>query len=192
MVMELAETAGKVLPVAAAAAGGAALALRIGRRRFQQARAFFVRVNGALVHVEVMATALGPNGGKSLADAIRRLEESQKRSVARASAVIYATGQAVWEADSAGHFLEVNRAFEQLTGAGSDDVAGRQWISLLHPDCRDRVVREWFHAVADRRRFSAEAVLEVDGGSRRVELQAEPMRTSDGEVIGWFGRVYAR
>jgi PAS domain S-box-containing protein len=191
-VVELTKTVMEVWPVAAAAAGAVGWGVTRGRHRYRQARAFFDRVNGGLAKVDVMATALGPNGGASLADAIRRLERNAKRAEARAAAVTYASGQAIWEADETGAFLVVNRAFEQLTGADSYDVAGRQWIGLLHPDCRDRVVREWLHAVADQRRFATEAVLDVAGVTRRVEFQAEPMRTVDGEVIGWLGRVYPR
>jgi PAS domain S-box-containing protein len=143
----------------------------------------------AIAKVDLIEQTLGPNGGKSLYDKLSRLERTVKVRDARSAAMLLASPVPTWEADASGQFVQINRAFEDLAMATPAEVLGLEWIALLHAACRDRVVREWDHAVADRRRFSAEATIMADGQPLDILLSADPMRTIDGEVVGWLGRA---
>jgi PAS domain S-box-containing protein len=180
--------------LATAAPVGVALRWAVPRvkRGYRLASDFFVRVNVGLTTVDKIAAALGPNGGKSLADGVARLERAAIVRDARAAALILASPVPIWEADSHGRIVAINRAFEDLIGAPPSEVLGHEWISLLLPECRRRVVDEWRFAVKDQRRFSSEAALACDGKVVELLLVADPMRTVAGEVVGWHGTARVR
>lgn len=96
--------------------------------------------------VDAMSLALGPNGGTSLADSIRR---SEARQVLMLQTLPWPT----WEANAHGENTRVNVAFERMFQYSSSDLHGNGWKSLLHPDDFNDYVRAWSMTVKDKRDF---------------------------------------
>lgn len=154
-------------------------------------RAFIRRLDESMQKVDVMSKALGPNGGSSLADQINVAARSSVLNAARMAAFIDQLERPLFETDLDGAYTRVNRSMEDLLGYSSDDMRGRGWITAIHDEDRDRAVREWFHAIADRRAV----VIRTKLLSRRglvidARIQAQPMaHESTGDVVAWMGTV---
>lgn len=144
-------------------------------------------------------TSLGPNGGKSVVDRLQRIEDGQHSAAAeiawmraRIDADQRTAADPILELDATGHVTVVNRACEALIDRGAGDVIGRGLIGVVHPEDRDRVVREWLHAVEDHRWSEiALRLLRRDGTAISARMYSEPMRTRTGEVLGWIVRFGA-
>lgn len=158
---------------------------------YLRAKAFFARVDDTMHKVSVMSVALGPNGGSSLADLIRLTARTSTMNAARVQAFIDSLDRALFEADLNGEYSRINRAMEALLGYSSDDLRGRGWITVVADEDRDRAVREWFHAIEDRRACVIRTrLLSRRGTELLVRISAQPMlNDASGEVVAWLGAV---
>lgn len=156
--------------------------------------------------VATMAAALGPNGGKSLADSILRQERElerqgveQNRIAGRVDVSLDMIERAVFETCDDGDWTRINRALEMAFGFGQSLVAGWGWVNLVHREDRDRVVREWRHAVDDQRIFVCDCRIVTRGGATvEVAIQATPRIMEvpthvpgehEPRMVGWFGFI---
>lgn len=178
--------------ILAPAGAGAAYLARIAYRLHH---AIVTAWKGIVEKVTRIDEALGPNGGKSVVDRLQRIEDGQKGAAtemawmrARSDADQRTATEPRLELDARGQVTMVNRSFEGFVDRGAGDVIGRGFIGVVHPEDRDRVVREWQHAVEDQRWFeSALRLLPREGRVRWVRMYAEPMRARAGnEVLGWL------
>lgn len=138
-------------------------------------------------------SALGPNGGRSLYDKVEVAGRSARMSEARLSTMLdVVVDRPLFQADAKGEYTWVNAAFEKAFETSCDDVNGRGWINLVVPEDRDRVVREWRHAIIDCRMFSTMARFRT-GRQQRLLIglwTAQPIcDDSTGEVIAWMGAI---
>lgn len=150
---------------------------------------FFQRLDRAMTTVEHQ---LGPNGGGSLNDAIRRIDQRTLMTDARQTALIAAQPEAMFESDLAGAFTSANRAFEDLTGFSRAHLTGMEWVNAIHPEDRFRIVKAWQLARADHRAWIENCRLVTQHGRLLlVRIEAHPMRESIGDrrVVGWHGTV---
>lgn len=137
--------------------------------------------------------AVGPNGGRSLYDRVEVASRAARMSDARMSTMLdVVVDRPLFQADDKGEYTWVNAAFEKAFESSCDDVCGRGWINLVVPDDRDRVVREWRHAIIDRRAFSTMARFRTSRSHRIVigSWSAQPIcDDSTEEVIAWLGAI---
>lgn len=154
-------------------------------------RAFVGRLNSALHKVDLMSTALGPNGGKSLADQISSTHQKVSLTEARVTGLSDFLETPLFEANPQGEYTRVNRAFELLFGYSPAELAGMGWVTIVRPEERDRVVREWQSAVAQRRAYWTTAVYVTRaGGQVHVIVRAQPVVDGKaGSILGWFGAI---
>ena len=96
--------------------------------------------------------------------------------------------QLAWMADPSGQVVWYNKRFFDYTGATLDQVAGRGWRTIHHPDHVERV------AATMRRCFETGNTWEDtfplrgrDGTYRWFLSRAIPIRDESGNVLRWFG-----
>lgn len=167
------------------------LAPLVWRFCVRPARQFITRLDDSMKKVDVMSKALGPNGGSSLADQIGLTARASVMNAARMAAVMDHIERPLFETDLQGGYTRTNRAMEDLLGYSNEDLKGRGWISAVADEDRDRTVREWFHAVADRRACVIRTRLRPRRGSIiHAHIQAQPMdHELTGDVVAWMGSI---
>ena len=132
--------------------------------------------------VEVMSTALGANGGKSLADLIHQTS-------ARVSLLIDDLPWPTFEASSNGQYTRINHKFEETFGYSSVSMKENGWKILVHPDDAEGYFRAWEECVGDSRvfRYSARFVTS-DRKVFAVSVNASP--SDRGSIIVWMGKIH--
>lgn len=135
--------------------------------------------------VKTMSEALGPNGGKSLADVIYRTS-------GRLNQIIDASERPTWEASATGENTRANPAFEHLVGYSAAELRGNGWKNLLHWDDAEDYFDAWESAVRDVRQFKYEGVRLVTSSGRiiKVNVVAAPTFAGMGPgMVMWMGSV---
>jgi PAS domain S-box-containing protein len=122
------------------------------------------------------------------AAARHRAEEELREQEARFRTLANAIPQLAWMTDAEGLNWWYNQRWYEYTGTAAEDMVGRGWQKVHHPDHLQRV-EEGF-----RRNFETGEPWEdtfplrgADGSYRWFLSRALPMRRSDGRVIGWLG-----
>lgn len=114
------------------------------------------------------------------------LERSERRFRALASH----SPVGLFLADARGHCLFVNERWCALTGITPAEAAGEGWAKALHPDDRERVLAEWYAAIAAGREFASEYRFQTpDGKVSWVIGSAAAVRDDAGEVVEYLGTV---
>ncbi|WP_236140423.1 PAS domain S-box protein [Nostoc sp. CMAA1605] len=92
--------------------------------------------------------------------------------------------------DFQGNYQYVNPKWEQMTGLRLQDVLGTNWLQALHPEDRDRVLREWCSSVAHQQPFATECRLQTPTGKITWVL-AKATRGTDStdNFTGYVGKL---
>lgn len=186
---ELVDAVAKHWESIATLSGAAAALYHFVLREAGSVRRFFVRAIETMDKVETISKALGPNGGSSLADSIRRQEGLLRLTSARVTAVQDASARPSFEADLRGELIAANTAMVELLGRQTVDLLGKGFLSAVIDADRDKFEHEWFRAVTDARTFDMTIRCEVDGGSiAKVRIIARPTRDQESrKVLGFWG-----
>ncbi len=95
----------------------------------------------------------------------------------------------VWTARPDGALDFVAGSWLEHVGRG-EPALGWEWTSQVHPDDRDRAVRDWRSAVASGTRFGIELRFPDPDGKYRWHLaRAVPLRDDAGQVLRWYGTL---
>lgn len=134
---------------------------------------------------------LQPNGGRSVLDRVRRLDNTIEELNARQRAVLDRDPVPVYECDPEGRCTYANIALCELFGLSEKDMLGFGWLESLHPDERIRVHGLWTECV--RKRIPYECRYDVrDPGTHAVvpaRTVAHPMLSKTGDLLGYHGTV---
>jgi PAS domain S-box-containing protein len=115
---------------------------------------------------------------------------SLDRSEQRYRSLVLATSQVVWSTDSSGEVIEDLPTWEAFTGQSKEEVAGRGWITKVHPDDLQRVTEVWDRSLAHGTPHEIEfRVLSAAGRYRNVLGRAVPILESNGKVREWVGTL---
>jgi PAS domain S-box-containing protein len=94
----------------------------------------------------------------------------------------------MWVTDATGGIQFTNRMFLEFCGTAHEQVDGKKWVLLIHPDDLPEFVRESDRSVRERARFKAEArIRRADGEWRWLFLCGEPRFSASGEFLGHVG-----
>lgn len=146
------------------------------------------QVNEIYPIVNKLNEDLKPNGGSSLRDAIDRIDHRVALSEQRSRYFAEHPGEISFETDVDGNTIWVSRGWEAVYGVSRDDAMGRGWIGGVHPDDREDVVREWYNAVKDKRRFEMRYRVN-DETPVYVYCESYPLVSTKGQIVGWLGYV---
>ncbi|MDQ2945723.1 MAG: PAS domain S-box protein [Acidobacteriota bacterium] len=96
--------------------------------------------------------------------------------------------QLAWMADATGSRYWYNQRWYDYTGTSPEDMAGKGWQKVHHPDYVERVTREMLECFARGEPWGDSCPLRSASGEYRWFLaRAVPMRNSAGQVSGWLG-----
>lgn len=117
-----------------------------------------------------------------------RAAQTVRDSEARYRSLVEATSQMVWSTPPSGEFEGDQPAWRAFTGQTTAELQGRGWLGAVHPEDRDRVLREWTRAYVAKTLYQVEYRLRrADGEYRHVLVRVVPVKGEGGEVREWVG-----
>ncbi|MGF1460903.1 MAG: PAS domain S-box protein [Leptolyngbyaceae cyanobacterium] len=118
------------------------------------------------------------------ADLIIREREQQYANLVSVSPV------GIFRTDERGYCTFASDKWCEIAGYPLTEVLGPGWEKALHPEDHDRVIAEWYQAVAENRLFQAECrFLKPTGQVTWIVCQAVAERGLDGQVQGYVGTI---
>jgi PAS domain S-box-containing protein len=124
----------------------------------------------------------------SLTQEWRHNEETLRESEARYRALVTASSEIVWRANSRGEAFFLTSAWQELTGQTEEESRNGGWLDAVHPDDREKCKRLWDQATAQGHVYENEMrVLTLHEGYRYFYLHAVPIIARDGRVREWVG-----
>ncbi len=106
----------------------------------------------------------------------RRAEAELAESELRLRTLVESTNQVVWTAAPGGAMDGPTDSWSRFTGQTEQEACGDGWTEVIHPDDRQRVLRAWATALAEREVFACDYRLRrADGAYRWIEARAVPL-----------------
>jgi PAS domain S-box-containing protein len=120
----------------------------------------------------------------------KRLEEALFWSEARFRALMEHSPVGMFETDGEGRVTYLNCAGQDLVGLPREAALGTGWHHSIHPEDRERVVREWRCALASGKVFSSEyRVRDLSGRSILVQGTVTALPEGSGRSAGYVGVI---
>jgi PAS domain S-box-containing protein len=121
-------------------------------------------------------------------DPLKRTAEALAESEARFRAVANLVPDLLWQSDPDGSTPWYNARWLEYTGQTLAKAQGWGWTDAIHPDDRAHSMASYARAVQTGERLVREhRIRRRDGVYCWFLVRAEPLRTADGVVLGWFG-----
>lgn len=122
----------------------------------------------------------------------RHSEEERRQSSEgykeKTRALIDAIPQQLWSGPSDGSIDFCNERWRSDTGLSLDQLRGKGWQNMLHPDDRERVLKAWQESVARGTPYEQEERHRgVDGKYRWFLSRGVPVRDDEGRIVRWYG-----
>jgi len=131
---------------------------------------------------------LKPHGGTSLRDAIGRVEQMTISTRAHVRLQYQMNLTPTFEIAADGKVTWINRAYVEEFGLGLDDISGNKWLSQIHPDDRERVMREYNHIIEDKRQGNIKYRAQFKNEPyREMDVIIYPIFDHESACLGWVG-----
>jgi PAS domain S-box-containing protein len=115
-------------------------------------------------------------------------QQALRESEERLRAVVDNISQMAWTATESGDVTWYNRRWYEYTGTIFDQVKGRGWTVVHHPDHFDRVIAKFEESLRTGRGWEDTFPLRGKDGQYRWFLsRAVPIRDAAGKIQLWFG-----
>lgn len=96
----------------------------------------------------------------------------------------------IFMSNTTGETVFVNERWRQMAGLTEEQALGQGWAEAIHPEDRDRVLRQWTSAVETGESSEADfRFIRADGTIIWLQGNAVPLRTAAGERIGYIGTI---
>jgi PAS domain S-box-containing protein len=96
--------------------------------------------------------------------------------------------QKIFTAQPDGEVDYVNPQWMAFTGRSFEEIRGRGWTQIIHPDDVEENVRRWQHSIETGDPFEFEHRVRREDGTYRWHLsRAHAMREETGRVVLWIG-----
>jgi PAS domain S-box-containing protein len=114
--------------------------------------------------------------------------EDRKQAESQARTLLDAIPQQIWSGPPDGTIDYCNERWRFDTGLGLEDVRDEGWLSIIHPDDRDLVLKAWHNSVANGTPYEQEERHKrADGTYRWFLSRGVPLRNPEGRVVRWYG-----
>lgn len=92
-----------------------------------------------------------------------------------------------WTSDSCGMVVEIDYAWEVLTGQTKYDSRSWGWLEVVEPEDRERIARMWCRTIASGGKYATVCQINARGHIVEVATCAAPVLNEKGRVQGWEG-----
>ncbi|MCK0195309.1 PAS domain S-box protein [Ancylobacter sp. 6x-1] len=93
-----------------------------------------------------------------------------------------------WAASADGLLDWFNERVSAYSGRKVEDLRGKGWLTIIHPEDRDRAQAEWQAALEGGESYETEfRIRRADGAYRWHLVRALPVRIAEGSVTRWIG-----
>ena len=141
-------------------------------------------VNTPLPEQGLMISTVHDVTDRKLAEDALRESERRYQVMAEASPV------GIFRCDRNSRCRYVNRRWREITGLTTAQAADEGWLSAVHPDDHENVLRAWQLAVMEAQVFRTECRFQRPRGlTTWVFAQAEPVFDSRQQLSGYIGSV---
>lgn len=114
----------------------------------------------------------------------KQMQESEKRFRLLADSL----PQHIWTADVQGNLNYFNRSVFDYSGLTQEQLDKDGWLQIVHPDDRERNIREWMLSVTTGKDFLFEHRFRKHTGEYRWQLsRAVPQKDEHGRIRMWVG-----
>ena len=114
--------------------------------------------------------------------------EDCKQAEAQSKMLIDAIPQQIWSCTSDGIVDNCNARWRSYSGLELEDLRGFNWLTIIHPDDRDRALEAWQESVANGTPHEHEARHRAADGTYRWFLGlGVPLRDAEGCIVRWYG-----
>jgi PAS domain S-box-containing protein len=118
----------------------------------------------------------------------KRAEEALRESEARFRVMADSSPFIIWVTDGKGNIQFINREYQDFFGATLEQVLGRGWQPLLHPEDAPEYVSSFLKSLENQEPWIAQCrVRRHDGEWRWIESQSLPRFSETGEFLGAVG-----
>lgn len=129
-------------------------------------------------------------GASSDVTETKRIGDALRQSQAWLTTLTESVPVMLWAADADGVVDYASQAYFDFTGLPVESLKSGEWVKMIHPDDRERIVSTWRHGVEVGEAPSVEyRVLRYDGSFRWFKGQAKPSRDEAGRINRWFGSI---
>jgi PAS domain S-box-containing protein len=164
------------------------------------------RLQDVAGQIRQIRNAVLPNGGSSIPDSIKRIEEgiaagaAQRQALAKEISTIAHTiranqnanpDAAGFEASPSGRVISVTKTYTRWTGLEVAELLGWNWINAVEPAHRQRVRDEFQSAIQDVRNCTMRYwLVDTDGGRMEVEVTMTPIPEGEVPCEKFVGTIY--
>lgn len=118
----------------------------------------------------------------------KQVEHALRESEERFRTLADTISQFAWIADAEGRMYWFNQRWYDYTGTALEEMQGRGWKKMLHPDHVNRVVEHLHHSWATGEPWEDTFPLRGrDGNYHWFLSRALPIRDAQGNIVRWFG-----
>ncbi|UHC20238.1 MULTISPECIES: PAS domain S-box protein [Methylobacterium] len=119
----------------------------------------------------------------------QRLAAAERNeSELRFRSLVEVSPQVVWFGDAAGTITYCNAYWYDYTGLPRGETSEASWMSVIHPEHRERVREAWLSAARSESHYEVEFPLRrVDGEYRWFLSRGQAVRDGDGQLLSWIG-----
>jgi PAS domain S-box-containing protein len=112
----------------------------------------------------------------------------RKRAERESRRLIDAIPHQIWSGPPDGTIDYCNERWRSDTGLALEDARDKGWLSIIHPDDRDRVINAWRDSVANGTPYEQEERhRKADGTYRWFLSRGVPLRDAKGHILRWYG-----
>lgn len=157
-----------------------------------------IRGDGAVLHAWFRGHPVASPGGEIIAirgiwqDVTARvsIEETLRESEENYRYAVELSPQVPWTASPDGHILGAGPLWSSLTGFPYEHALGAGWVDVIHPDDVEAALSAWALSIRTGDPVDCDYRIKLaDGSFRWMRARAAARRSSDGEILRWYGSL---
>lgn len=146
-----------------------------------------VAIDAASIN-DLIKRELTYNGGSSIKDSIKRIEENINNSSFKLKAVLSLKQEPIWESDENGNCKWVNDAYIRITGYSLEHLKNLGWLMTVKESERKNIEYEWLRSINEKRTFNQEMSIKTSSSTFiKVHAHGFPIMTHDNKLSGYMG-----
>lgn len=146
------------------------------------------KLNSMNKSIQCIERELATNDGKSLKDAINRIENTVNFAHERQRALLESSNTCTFETDNKGECVYANRAYLVMVQRPFSEIKGTGWVNILQEGNKLLVKHEWDKAVLEDRNFEMSYVIETPEG-KEIKVYCKAHRLGKDKLMGYIGFI---